>query len=101
MRLEVEEQIDQNIMNPIRGKKPVYKIVAEHHELTHNTHQSYFDFHIPIDMPPEFVTSLGMLVWLRDSLCSVSAMGTEIRVHCWNIKNRPNFTAKESLGNET
>lgn len=59
-RLELEEQIDPNLMNPIRGKKPVYKVVAEHHELTHNTLQSHFDFHIPIDMPPEFVTALGM-----------------------------------------
>ena len=59
VRLQTEQTIISTTATPTRGKKPVLKTIAEHHELTKNTMHTSFTFYIPTEAVPEVSTELG------------------------------------------
>jgi len=64
VRLETEEMIEPSLCNPMRGKKPVSKTIAEHHQITFNALSTSFSFHIPVVAPQQMQTELVSLKWV-------------------------------------
>lgn len=62
IRLQTEETIDAVFANPLRAKKPSYKIVAEHYELIHNCIHTSFTFNLPVHAAQEMNTDIGSFI---------------------------------------
>jgi len=62
--LQVEEEIDPKVANPIRSQLTVKKVINQLHECSHETLKTYFSFYIPVDAAQSFQTELVTLRWV-------------------------------------